>query len=380
MKKKTPKEFIKAAKEVHGNKYDYKITKYTIMSAYIKIRCKEHGIFMQEANAHLRGNGCPECGQLTRATSCKYTTKEFIERAKLVHGTKYTYARSYYKGKDTHITVTCKKHGDFVTIPNNHVRGYGCPKCKGEDAAKRQALTTEEFIKRANKAHKGKYKYNKTKYTNQRTHVLITCNVHGDFKQLPEVHTLLKCGCPKCGRLGQIAKAKHSVDKFIERAKNKYGETYNYELVKYTNARTPVSIICKKHGVFQCSPWNHMHGGGCLKCSASSGETAVAAALDTLCIKYETQRKLPGCRSKTGKSLIFDFVAFKGKRFGIIEYDGAQHEIAVASWGGEVTLRGVQARDRIKNRYATENNIPILRIKHTQGSIKLRIKEWLKTW
>ena len=60
-------------------------------------------------------------------------------------------------------------------------------------------LTNEEFISKANKKHNGKYDYSKTIYKNKRTNIIITCPIHGDFEQNPEVH-LRGSGCPKCGK------------------------------------------------------------------------------------------------------------------------------------------------------------------------------------
>lgn len=38
--------------------------------------------------------------------------------------------------------------------------------------------------------------------------------------------------------------------KFIEKAKNKHGDKYDYSKVEYINSTTKVCIICKEHGEF----------------------------------------------------------------------------------------------------------------------------------
>ena len=53
--------FIKKAKLVHGDKYDYSKTKYFGIKEKICIICPEHGEFWQTANTHLNGCGCPMC-------------------------------------------------------------------------------------------------------------------------------------------------------------------------------------------------------------------------------------------------------------------------------------------------------------------------------
>jgi very-short-patch-repair endonuclease/endogenous inhibitor of DNA gyrase (YacG/DUF329 family) len=53
--------FIKKAKEIHGNKYDYSLVDYKNNHEKIKIICPIHGVFEQSPNSHLGGNGCIKC-------------------------------------------------------------------------------------------------------------------------------------------------------------------------------------------------------------------------------------------------------------------------------------------------------------------------------
>jgi hypothetical protein len=59
--KKNTKDFIRDAIVVHGEKYDYSKTDYTLAKNKIIIICKTHGEFEQEANSHLMGHGCKNC-------------------------------------------------------------------------------------------------------------------------------------------------------------------------------------------------------------------------------------------------------------------------------------------------------------------------------
>jgi hypothetical protein len=54
--------FIERANIVHKNKYNYSKTQYTKSIDKVNIICVKHGNFIQEANSHLRGHGCPKCG------------------------------------------------------------------------------------------------------------------------------------------------------------------------------------------------------------------------------------------------------------------------------------------------------------------------------
>src|SRR5581483_6407391 len=95
-KKSNTEEFIKKARKVHGNKYDYSKVNYLGWNKKIIIICPIHGEFQQSPHNHIKGHsqdqtikkgtGCPEC------THHKPLNNEiFIERAKEVHGNTYNY-------------------------------------------------------------------------------------------------------------------------------------------------------------------------------------------------------------------------------------------------------------------------------------------------
>ena len=76
----TVEEFIKRAKIVHGDKYDYSKVEYINSNTKVCIICHKHGEFYQTPYKHLIGQGCPKCNGL------HMKVEEFIKRAKEVHG------------------------------------------------------------------------------------------------------------------------------------------------------------------------------------------------------------------------------------------------------------------------------------------------------
>lgn len=60
-RKRTTEEFIKLAKEKHGDKYDYSLVEYKSKEDDVNIICKKHGVFSQKAALHLKGSGCRAC-------------------------------------------------------------------------------------------------------------------------------------------------------------------------------------------------------------------------------------------------------------------------------------------------------------------------------
>jgi len=184
--------FIKKAREVHDDKYDYSKVEYVHASSKVIIGCSEHGEFEQIASVHMSGGGCPKC-----SGRAKLTTQDFIEKSKKVHDNKYDYSKAEYVNSNNNVIIICSKHGEFEQIASVHMGGGGCPKCNGK------LMNTKYFIEESNIIHYDKYDYNKVEYLNGKTKVIIICPEHGEFKQIPKYH-LKGSGCPKCVGRGYI--------------------------------------------------------------------------------------------------------------------------------------------------------------------------------
>jgi hypothetical protein len=116
--------FIEKASKKHNFFYNYDKVNYINNKSSVIINCPIHGDFNQIPFIHLDGSGCPKC--VGRVST---NTEEFKKIALLIHGDRYDYSKSIYKGSKTKLTITCSIHGDFEQIPNTHLKGCGCPKC-----------------------------------------------------------------------------------------------------------------------------------------------------------------------------------------------------------------------------------------------------------
>ena len=245
--------FIKKAKLIHGDKYDY--SKIVIKKAHDKlcIICPEHGEFWQDQYTHLNGGGCPICAKEKR--KLKYITETFIENCKEKWGDRYSYNNTIYNGITKTVTITCPIHGDFEIKANDFLNGHGCQACGGV-----KRLTTESFIERAREVHGSIYDYSKVKYVNNKTKVCIVCPEHGEFWQTPSRHL---CGdrCPMC-----FKSKKKTTEQFITEAREIHGDKYDYSKVNYQGNKKKVEIICQKHGSFFMTPLYHLQWHGCQKC------------------------------------------------------------------------------------------------------------------
>lgn len=131
------KSFTEEASKTHGKKYDYSLSKYKNGSTKTKILCHNHGMFLQTPHSHLSGHGCSKCRDEIVKNTHTQTIDDFILRATQTHGKRYDYSQVVYNGCEEKVKIICKKHGEFLQAPNNHINSkQGCPKCclsKGEE-------------------------------------------------------------------------------------------------------------------------------------------------------------------------------------------------------------------------------------------------------
>jgi len=125
----TQEEVIERFKSVHGDEYDYSNVVFSKIGEKVDIICKKHGLFKQTPSKHILGHGCPICAVENRAMKRELTTEEFIRKAREVHGDKYDYSSTEYKGTYNNVNIICRKHGMFAQRANDHLNGHGCPKC-----------------------------------------------------------------------------------------------------------------------------------------------------------------------------------------------------------------------------------------------------------
>ncbi len=118
-------KFLKEAKELHGEKYDYFKVNYKDSKTKVIIVCPIHGEFEQTPLDHLRTKGCIKCSNLARLT-----TQDFINRANEIHNYTYDYSKTNYVNMNKPVTIICPVHGEFEQSPRNHLKSScGCPSC-----------------------------------------------------------------------------------------------------------------------------------------------------------------------------------------------------------------------------------------------------------
>lgn len=196
MRKKTTNEFINDAFAIHGDKYDYSETTYSKSSEKVKIICRKHGVFLQQPNHHLSGNGCEKCGG-TKLLN----TESFVIKAIGVHGNSYAYENTKYKNNKSKVKIECAKHGLFYQTPAAHLSGQGCPKCAVERRSSKNLIAFEKLLVKFKEVHASKYDYSTAVYQGRKKPIRIVCFKHGAFSQIPDIH-LSGSGCQRCSTRG----------------------------------------------------------------------------------------------------------------------------------------------------------------------------------
>lgn len=108
----------------------------------------------------------------------------------------------------------------------------------------------------------------------------------------------------------------------------------------------------------------HVTSCGC-KSHISRGEEKISKLLRDANISFEKQKIFKSCRfPETGYPAKFDF--YVNNEY-LIEYDGSQHYFARDSgWNNKENYEMTRAHDRIKNEWAKQNHIPLIRIPYTR--------------
>ena len=210
---------------------------------------------------------------------------------------RYDFSGAEYHGALKPITgIVCPSHGEFQQYSAQLRKdGSGCPKCGHESRGLKRRLDHDDFIRRAEDIHPGRFTYENTHYVNMTTKVSVTCRHHGDFSISPIklVHGLQ--GCPVCANstrgkrknvsASAIATAKTKIDasskNYESRAKAVHGDKYGYDTSEYSGMSGHIKIACRVHGWVDVHAGHHLYNlHGCPRCGQKSApEEEVASFL-----------------------------------------------------------------------------------------------------
>jgi len=332
------------------------------------------------------------------------TKGDFLNIARDVHGYKY----QYLDLNDT-ILLTDSinlNYNDvfYIQKVSKHLMG----RCPEKNTPKK---TTDQFIIEAKKIWGNKYDYSLVEYT-------------GALKKVKIIYDGIVFQQVAISHLRKMAPEDNmNHDYFIKKAKDKWGNKYDYSLVEYKNNKTKVNILyndevysqtpsghlmyapenikltsrktteqfvkeanevhdykfdysksnyiknqvkviitCPIHGDFLQTPLSHLQGSGCLNCNESKGEKKIDSFLRKNNILYVRQHKFDNCRNTY--TLPFDFYIPSMRT--AIEFDGKQHFYPMDFFGGISYYENLKMNDKIKTNYCEDNYINLIRIRYDQ--------------
>lgn len=289
-------------------------------------------------------------------------------------------------------------------------------------------LSQEEFISRA-KLIFPEYNFDKVKYINMSTKILVECPKHGLFEAIPYnmIHGR-HSGCPKCSAESTSKKLSKGIKKFKEAA-IKVFPNYNYDKVEYINQYKKVKIICDHGHTFEVRPKDLLNGHGCPICAKNKtkiqnlqrfielSKIAHGTKFDYTTLKFDGYQKpmiitcpihgevsilpynhligpgCPKCGQSIGelkienllKNLHIDYkkefpIEYSGNKTNktyidfylpdknmFIEYNGLQHYIPVKYFGGKIQFEKQKARDKYVEKYCNNNDIRLVVIKYNDN-------------
>lgn len=235
-----------------------------------------------------------------------------------------------------------------------------CPACKKEESR----VTTE--LKLKNRLSEKGFRL-LSKYEDMSTKINIECIICGEIQErLPSNTYRNTFMCVKCYK-ETYCKTQEQFELEIK------DEPYTL-ISEYISMEKPCTFRCNicEHE-FTTEPYRMRWGDkrkGCPKCSASLGERKIMDILNKQGVSYKKEKTFPDLVSSKGGYLRYDF--YLEDYNVLIEYDGEQHFIDNEFFDTE----NLKLNDILKNTYAYEKDIRLVRIPYTEYE---NIPEILKT-
>ena len=192
--------FLEAAKEIHGEKYNYDlVTEISGCKSKVNIRCNRcNNNWVTSVDSHINGKtGCRNCGRVNR-----WTLERLIATGTVLHENKYDYSEikeSDIRSKNSRVPVTCKVcHHKWTPTINAHINAHcGCPNC-----ASNKRWNYQSFMETALDIHGTIYDYSHVKeedVKNVRSCLTINCkSCNNRWTTSLDSHINKRSGCPKC--------------------------------------------------------------------------------------------------------------------------------------------------------------------------------------
>jgi DNA-directed RNA polymerase subunit RPC12/RpoP len=328
---------------------------------------------------HMKGHGCPYCGGKKIMVGFNDLLSVDPEGCKEwdyeKNGKIGLYPEQIFPSSNKKIWWKCQKGHSYKATASDHKQGYGCPYCSGRLPVKGETdlLTVDpDGCKEWNYEKNDNLGLKPDSVTSgSNIKVWWKCPLNHDYQMIIKSHTN--------GHRCRICDGKEILAGFNDLATKdpECIKEWNYEKNNELGLKpTEVALFNRKIAWWKCNNGHnyqmsisqHSKGNRCPICNESNGEQKIREFLKINDILFEAQYIFSDCKNK--RSLPFDFAVLKNNKvILLIEYDGEQHYRPVCFGGisneeAEENFEKTKINDKIKDKYAKDNKIPLLRISY----------------
>lgn len=220
----------------------------------IQLICPVHGIFSCMLHNHKRGQGCPTCNKRLVPLDANIPLVTFDDVTEAKASQEFHVQFELFKKYGIDLAML---HKERMIIFND------LPKELDQVHARDEMVALAVMSMR--EVHGNAYQYH---FGNDIDRVELECK-HGRYRTTVLDH-ILGIECPKC----VIEKKGYTTQLFILRAKRIHGyDKIDYSTAKYVNAKAPIQLKCREHGLFEVMPDSHTrvtvagHSPSCPRCT-----------------------------------------------------------------------------------------------------------------
>ena len=223
----TEAEFVARLTDTHEGRIGY-LFGYSIMHKKAHFICFDcsHDWWALAHNLVKKDKprGCPTCAQKSRVLSQTKTTEQYIEDLRSVHGDRYRLVGDYINNrtKTLHHCNQCNETWD--ALPDNLLKGAGCPTCGDKSRALSKTKTTGQYIEDLRSVHGDKY-HLVGDYLGIQTKTPHLCGQCDKTWDVMPNNLLDGKGCPNCANTG-FDPSKPAICYYLRVSSPVFGELY----------------------------------------------------------------------------------------------------------------------------------------------------------
>lgn len=375
----TTEQFVKKAKLVHGDKYNYDLVNYINSQTKVKIKCNQcNKIFEQIPSSHLNGKGCSICNHQKGAQKRNIdiiNKNGSLKDNDIELCLEWDYEKNYplrpenftYNSQKI-IWWKCKNGHEWLSSINNRSRNKGsnCPYCYGRNATEKNNLLIKnpELCKEWNYEKNGDLKSeNFTAQSNKK--VWWVCkNGHEWVDSI--THRANDRNCPYCsGR--RVLKGFNDLQTLRPDIAKDWDYERNFPLTpdQFTYGSTKkVWWLCKNKHTWKVSINQRTNMiSNCPYCCIWDIQEKCRQAFENI-FKIKFIKKRFYCFKKVDGTKSKSFIEFDGYNEELkitFEYQGYQHYQYPNRWHKTKTdFQKLRSKDLFKRQFCLENNIKLI--------------------